>query len=124
MTLRALIVDDNPNNAMVAEFILEKLGLESESIHHPEAVMEHLINHAYDVMLLDWMMPNLNGLELLQTIRAKPEIAELKIIMCTARSGDSDRQSALNAGANLYLPKPLSLHSIRESLEKLQLLSS
>jgi CheY-like chemotaxis protein len=124
MTLRALIVDDNPSNAMVVEFILEKLGLEYASLHHPEDVMEHLKTCRYDVMLLDWMMPNIDGIELLRTIRAKPEMASLKVIMCTARSGDSDRQTALNAGADAYLPKPLSLNTIRESLRGLELLSA
>jgi CheY-like chemotaxis protein len=70
------------------------------------------------------MMPNIDGIELLRTIRAKPEMASLKVIMCTARSGDSDRQTALNAGADAYLPKPLSLNTIRESLRGLELLSA
>lgn len=121
MTLRALIVDDNPSNAMVAEFILEKLGLESESLHLPETVMEHITTHRYDVMLLDWMMPNLNGIDLLKSLRAQPELAELKIIMCSARRGDADRQTALNAGANYYLPKPIALETMREALQALEL---
>lgn len=121
---RALIVDDNPSSSMVMEFILHELRIDSDSLHQPEKVMAHLSTNSYDLLLLDWMMPNIDGLELLAHIRSDSKLMHLPVIMCTARSSERDKQTALGAGANVFLPKPITLINVRECLHSMGLFLS
>lgn len=120
---RAIIVDDNPSTAMVLEFILEELGIESDSMYQPEQVQEHLQSQCYDFMLLDWMMPVMDGIELLTALRQDPRTTQTKVIMCTARTSDDDKKTALKSGADAFLNKPITVAKVRETLQSLDLLS-
>ena len=116
---RALIVDDNSSTSLVLEFMLEVLGYDVLCLHDPQKAMEHLRDHRYDVMILDWMMPHIDGITMLPELRARPELDAMQIIMCTARTGTNDKQEALNKGANWFLNKPVSIDVLRACLQSL-----
>lgn len=124
MTKKALIVDDNPSNGLVAQFLLEELGVESDVVHSGREGLLQLEKNPYDVMLLDWMMPGMDGIQVLEAMKEKPEADGIKVILCTAKAGKSDQQFALNTGAHDFLSKPLTLDSVRQSLTNVGILKN
>jgi two-component system phosphate regulon response regulator PhoB len=71
------------------------------------------MNNAYDLILLDWMLPDITGIELLQRIRNEERLKDIRVIMLTARSEESDRIRGLETGADDYVVKPFSLNELR-----------
>jgi two-component system chemotaxis response regulator CheY len=77
----------------------------------------------FDLVLLDWDMPVMNGLETLKILRANPAYADMKIMMVTAQCGMDNVAEALEQGANDYLMKPLNEEMFREKLQLLELIA-
>ena len=100
---RVLLVDDD---ALLTELLTEYLtaeGLEVRSVPDGEAGVQEILSGQYDVVVLDSMMPKMNGLDVLKTVRAQSSIP---IIMLTAKGDDIDRIIGLEMGADDYVPKP------------------
>ena len=100
---RVLLVDDD---ALLTELLTEYLtaeGLEVHSVPDGEAGVQEILSGQYDVVVLDSMMPKMNGLDVLKTVRAQSSIP---IIMLTAKGDDIDRIIGLEMGADDYVPKP------------------
>ncbi len=100
---RVLLVDDD---ALLTELLTEYLtaeGLEVRSVPDGEAGVQEISSGQYDVVVLDSMMPKMNGLDVLKTVRAQSSIP---IIMLTAKGDDIDRIIGLEMGADDYVPKP------------------
>ncbi len=106
---RVLIVEDQ---ADIRELIRMTLELEDLDIRESETGDDGLVvaqQWRPDLMLLDVMMPGtLDGFDVCRAVRADPELAQLKVVMLTARTQDADRQAALGSGADDYLTKPFS----------------
>lgn len=116
---RCLIVDDNPNNRLVARFILEDLNCEVVEADSAKVAQEALLNSPFDLMLLDWMMPQMDGVAFLSDLRQQPQFGDLKIVMCTAKEGEGVQATALDAGANHCLPKPITFDDAQRMLQAL-----
>ncbi len=100
---RVLLVDDD---ALLTELLTEYLtaeGLEAFSVPDGEAGVQEILSGQYDVVVLDSMMPKMNGLDVLKTVRGQSGIP---IIMLTAKGDDIDRIIGLEMGADDYVPKP------------------
>ena len=100
---RVLLVDDD---AVLTELLTEYLtaeGLEVRSVPDGEAGVHEILSGQYDVVVLDSMMPKMNGLDVLKTVRTQSSIP---IIMLTAKGDDIDRIIGLEMGADDYVPKP------------------
>lgn len=100
---RVLLVDDD---ALLTELLTEYLtaeGLEVHSVPDGEAGVHEILNNPYDVVILDSMMPKMNGLDVLKTVRGQSTVP---IIMLTAKGDDIDRIIGLEMGADDYVPKP------------------
>ena len=104
----ALIVDDDEINLEILSDYLEAAGLVVMTVSNGESAVEVLDNDTYqfDVIVLDWMMPGISGLDVLKHVRATAKNARLPIIMQTAKASDAERRVGLEAGANYYLSKP------------------
>ena len=102
--MRILIVEDERLLADSLKTMLEKKGFEVEVAYDGEAGEEYALLGVYDLLILDVMMPKMNGFELARQVRAKH--LGVPILMLTARSGLEDRIEGLNAGADYYLTKP------------------
>jgi two-component system OmpR family response regulator len=74
---------------------------------HAPGALEKLSTEQFDLVILDVIMPEMTGFEVCERIRKMDSYSETPILMLTAKSGDEDRQRGLEAGANLYLPKPI-----------------
>jgi DNA-binding response OmpR family regulator len=102
----ALLIDDDARlGALVAEY-LAKHEIDVTVVGDGERGLAALRKRRFDVVLLDLMLPGLDGLEVCRRIRAVPEVAAIPVIMLTAKGEDVDRIVGLELGADDYLPKP------------------
>jgi len=119
MMSKALVVDDSRTIRTIIKRILIDLGFQvCEAGNGVEAlkVMEAEKNQI-DLVLADWNMPEMNGLDLLKQLRQDPELASLKVIMVTTETELDNMVSALEAGANEYVMKPFTKDILTEKLE-------
>lgn len=104
---QVLIVDDEQLNCILMEKLLALLGYESRSVYSGPEALDALDDDAYDLVLLDVMMPGMDGYAAAAKIREKYSLADLPIIMVTALSDKDARLKAVAAGANDYICKPV-----------------
>jgi|GEM_PF-1775706 len=116
-----LLVDDNLTNQMVAEGILEKMGLHSESVSSGEAALVALEVRTFDLVLMDVQMPDMDGYEATRKIRDSKSLVRnhnIPIIAMTANAMQGDREKCLDAGMNDYVTKPINPQLLARALEK------
>jgi DNA-binding response OmpR family regulator len=111
---RVLIIDDDQKLCRLIRDYLEPLDYSVDMAHTGVSGLEKLNNHEFDAIILDVMLPELNGLEVLKKIR---HTSEIPILMLTGRGEEADRIVGLELGADDYLPKTF---SIRELLARLR----
>jgi DNA-binding response OmpR family regulator len=104
---RILIVDDVEDNRIVLDRQLRRHGFETVMCDDGVTALAEITSNPPDLVLLDWMMPNLSGLETLKAIREHYNADAMPVIMCTARDEESSIGSAIEAGANDYVQKPI-----------------
>ena len=102
------VIDDDPQLLKLIHVMLERGGHQTTLINDPQTGLEQLQAGRPDLLILDVMMPKLSGHELCRQIRATEDIADLPILILTARTQAVDRQAALKSGADDYLSKPVS----------------
>ena len=112
-----LVVDDMAANRSVLcrQLELHKYGV--ISVDSGEAALELLTRTRPDIVLLDYMMPNMNGIEVLRHLRANPATADLPVIMVTARAENAATVEALEAGADDYVTKPIDFSVLRARID-------
>jgi DNA-binding response OmpR family regulator len=108
MGRRVLIVDDEPNIVTSLEFLMRAGGYEVQVAHDGAEALRLSDSFRPDVVLLDVMMPAVSGFELCAQMRANPVLADVKIVMVTARGRDAERDLGLALGADAYVTKPFS----------------
>jgi DNA-binding response OmpR family regulator len=104
---RILIVDDVEDNRVVLQRQLQRSGFETTLCEDGIAALAEVSSNPPDLVILDWMMPNLSGLDTLKGIREHYDANQLPVIMCTARDEESSIGVAMEAGANDYVQKPI-----------------
>lgn len=109
--LRALIVDDNDISCEIMRDIMSAAGFVVAVENDPHKVVETLLNAArtypYDFVILDYVMPGLNGIEVAQQIRKQPELQNMQTILATSQPTRSDAEAIRKAGIKGYITKPL-----------------
>lgn len=111
---RALIVDDEVSSRTLLAHLLERAGLLVTAVESADAALALLHEEEpFGLAFIDWIMPEMDGLELCQHIRSVDQNHELYIVMCTAKSELSDIEHAIAAGANDYIIKPLDFDQVR-----------
>ena len=116
--MRILIAEDETGLAKALKFLLEKNKFSVDTVYDGAAALDCFHSTDYDVIVLDIMMPKVNGLEVLKAIRR--EIAGVPVMMLTAKAEIEDRVEGLEAGADDYLPKPF---ASREFIARVKALS-
>jgi two-component system phosphate regulon response regulator PhoB len=106
---RILLVEDEEALTHLLRYNLEAAGYAVEAVARGEDAELHLAEDPPDLVLLDWMLPGVSGVELCRRIRARKETARLPIIMLTARGEEADRVRGLATGADDYIVKPFSV---------------
>jgi len=109
MAARILIVEDEEPLALLLRYNLEASGYEVETVARGDEADSRLREHIPDLVVLDWMLPGVSGIELCRRLRARPETKSLPIIMLTARGEENERVRGLSTGADDYMVKPFSV---------------
>jgi two-component system phosphate regulon response regulator PhoB len=119
MNPRILIVEDEEALTLLLRYNLEAAGYDVESVVRGDDADLRLRESIPDLIILDWMLPGVSGIELCRRLRSRPETRQLPIVMLTARGEESERVRGLSTGADDYIVKPF---SVPELLARVQAL--
>ena len=108
MNANILIADDEPNQLELMSFNLTNAGYSIIKATNGKEAIELIENHSPDLIILDWMMPKMSGIDVCRTLRSRSETKQIPIIILSARSEDSDKSLGLDTGADDYISKPFS----------------
>jgi len=118
-----LIIDDSSTMRKLLALIGSELGAETAQAEDGDAALACVDqNPAFDVALVDWDMPRMNGLDFVQAVRARPALAAMKLMMVTSHHTAQDVRAALLLGADDFLMKPLDTDMVAMKLRGLGLL--
>lgn len=116
--MQALIVDDSRPIRRIESGILKELGFETFEASNGQEALDHLENAPLpDVVLVDWNMPEMDGLEFIRAVRSNAKYAGLILVMVTTEAETDQMLRALSAGADEYLMKPFQKESLVEKLQ-------
>ena len=112
MNLRVLIVEDEKALAEILEYNFKKEGYVVDTTSDWEIALDKIIFKAPDLIILDWMLPKLSGIDLCRKIRSNKKVKNIPIIMLTARGEEEDRLKGLEMGVDDYVTKPFSINEL------------
>jgi two-component system, OmpR family, phosphate regulon response regulator PhoB len=107
-----LIVEDEASLATMLRYNLEKQGFRVDEAVDGQEALTRIAETVPDIVLLDWMLPVMSGIEVCRQIRRRPATRDLPVIMVTARTEDQDAVRGLNTGADDYITKPFSMDAL------------
>ncbi|WP_291869923.1 response regulator [Maribacter sp.] len=119
MRKKILLVDDEPNIVMTLEYAFKKQDYEVFIARDGSEALEIVNTSVPDVVLLDIMMPNVDGYQTLKHIKSKANLKNTKIVFLTAKNKSSDIEKGLQLGADKYLTKPFSVKKIVSEINDL-----
>ena len=108
MKAKIFIVEDEPSIVQLVKYNLEKENFKVLVSNNGEEGLQEIKKIEPDLILLDWMLPDLSGIDICKALRKDTKFKNIPIIMLTARSQEEDKVLGLNVGADDYLPKPFS----------------
>ncbi|RKT25442.1 response regulator receiver protein [Paraburkholderia sp. RAU2J] len=118
--MKILVVDDFPTMRRIVRNLLKELGYSNvDEAEDGQAGLARLRSGAYEFVISDWNMPNLDGLAMLKAIRADAALAHLPVLMVTAESKKENIIAAAQAGASGYVVKPFTAATLDEKLNKI-----
>lgn len=118
--MRILAVDDSPTMRRIVKNTLKQAGYtDVEEAGNGVEALSMLKSGPFDLILTDWNMPNMNGLEFVTQVRSQPETKSIPILMVTTRSVKEDILAAMKAGVNGYIVKPFTPATIKEKITAL-----
>ena len=103
---KVLIVDDEPNIVVALEFLLQREGYHTEKAFNGLQALECAANFLPDIVVLDVMMPGMDGFEVARQIRQSPALDHSKIVFLTAKGTQRDKSSGYDSGGEYYMVKP------------------
>lgn len=120
MTDRVLIVDDERDLCEVVSYNLKREGYQTDVLHEGRLVLAALEEKRPAVLILDWMLPDRTGIDILKSIRLHPTLSDLPVILLTARTEEVDRVLGLEMGADDYVTKPFSVKELVARVKSLR----
>ncbi len=116
---KILLIDDNIDMQKMLTVVLKRQGHEIASAERGLDGIDLALNHPFNIIVLDVMMPDMNGYEVARRLRADPRTKDLPIIILTARAQSVDQQAAMEAGADAYLAKPVDIAELNNRIQEL-----
>lgn len=120
--MKILLVEDNLMNQKVVMFNLKKLNCDITPVTNGKEALENFKNNSYDLILMDIMLPEMNGYEITIQIRKFEKLMEVKkpvtIIALTANTYENDKEKCLSVGMDDYISKPFSAQQLIKAIEK------
>ena len=118
--IKILVVDDFPTMRRIIRNLLKDLGFENvDEAEDGQMGLDKIRNGNFDLTVSDWNMPNMDGLTMLQQIRADPNLSSLPVLMVTAEAKKENIVAAAKAGASGYVVKPFTAAVLEEKLNKI-----
>ena len=108
MSIRILVADDEPNQLELLTYNLVQADFEVIRAEDGQQALDLIDEHRPDLAIIDWMMPQMSGIDVCRTLRARSETKRLPIIILSARGEEGDRTLGLDIGADDYISKPFS----------------
>ena len=120
MKMKFLVVDDFSTMRRIVRNLLKELGfLNVDEAEDGVVALSKLTSEHFDFIVTDWNMPNMDGLTLLQNVRADPQLKHLPVLMITAEAKKENIVAAAQAGASGYIVKPFTAGTLSEKLNKI-----
>ncbi|MGC9120794.1 MAG: chemotaxis response regulator CheY [Sulfurihydrogenibium sp.] len=116
---KILTVDDMATMRKIIKSLLNQLGYNNvDEAENGKEALSKLRQQKYDLVLLDWNMPEMDGITLLQEIRKDPNLKDIPVIMVTAEAKKENVLLAVQSGANNYIVKPFTAETLKEKMDK------
>ncbi|MBI4685323.1 MAG: response regulator [Nitrospirae bacterium] len=115
---KVIVIDDEPFILMMIEDKLQRAGIKVITLRESVNAMPVIKNEHPDLIILDWMMPELSGIELCKMIKSNPAISNIPVFMLTAKGQEADEQLGFRSGVTRYITKPFSPKSLLEMVEE------
>ena len=116
---KVLVVDDDPYILMSLEFLMKKNGFDVLVARNGTEALQIVKGFIPDIVLLDIMMPDVNGYEICEYIKTHKKLMHCQVVFLSAKSSEADRQKGLELGASLYIAKPFSTRTIVAQIKSL-----
>lgn len=116
---RILVVEDEDNIALALNYLMQREGYQNDRIANGAEAMARIRETRPDLVLLDVMLPEVSGYEICQGVRLDPTLADVKILMMTARGSVIERQKGMALGADGFISKPFELKELRAEVRRL-----
>ncbi len=118
--IRVLVVDDFPTMRRIVKNLLKQIGFENiDEAENGEDALRKLKGGDYGLVVSDWNMPVMEGIELLRNVRSNPQLKEIPFLMVTAEAEKEKVIEAIKAGVDNYIVKPFTGEVLKEKLEKI-----
>jgi len=115
---KVVIVEDEPDTAEMFAEMMRLSGYQVYKSYGGAAALELIEEHKPDAVVLDVMMPDLSGLDVLRLMRQNPEMDEIPVVVASAKSLPTDIQAGLDAGASVYLTKPVTYQEFSQAVQQ------
>jgi len=119
MAKRVLIADDEPNIVTSLEFLMEQAGLEVRIARNGQEALDLAAAFEPDLILLDVMMPGLDGFQVCQRLKSDPRLHRIRVLMLSAKGRDVEVAKGLELGADDYITKPFSTRELVSKVREL-----
>ena len=119
MSLKVMIVDDDPSIVVALEFLMEQNGYEVQVARSGEEAIESIPKFQPDLILLDIMLPGIDGYEVCEILRLKPQWRDIRVVFLTAKGSEEDIARGLVLGADAYIVKPFTNQNVIDTINDL-----
>lgn len=119
MSKRILLAEDEPNIVESLRFLLERAGFELSVENNGHQALTAALEGGYDLLILDVMLPGVDGYEILRQVRTDRRVQEMPVLMLTAKGQREDRERALDGGVDMFMTKPFSNAEIVRAVHEL-----
>ena len=116
---KILLVDDEPNIIMSLEYTFKKQNFEVFIARDGQEALDILKNEQPDLIILDIMMPNVDGYATIESVKKNEKLANCKVIFLSAKNKESDIEKGMQLGADAYMTKPFSIKKLVEQVNEL-----
>jgi DNA-binding response OmpR family regulator len=116
---RILVVEDEDNIAVALDYLMTREGYDHDRVASGADALPHIRKTHPDLVLLDVMLPEVSGYEICEGIRTDPSLADVKVLMMTARGSAIERRKGMALGADGFISKPFELKDLRDEVRRL-----
>lgn len=111
---KVMVIDDEPFILMMIEDKLRRAGIDVVTLRESVGAVEKIREEMPDLIILDWMMPEISGIEICKTIKSDPALSDIPVFMLTAKGQEDDEKLGLKCGVDRYITKPFSPRGLLE----------